>query len=130
MTIPLLDLFYAQQRNGKLMKSKLLLAATLFVTPLAAPAATNDLTALLQQGLFDEEATRDLTAAIADYQSLARQYDKDRQVAATAIYRLGECYRKLGQTNEAATQYRRLVHDFPEQTDLAQLSRQNLAGLG
>ncbi len=116
--------------NEKHMKSKLLLAATLFVTPLAASAATNDLTALLQQGLFDEEATRDLTAAIADYQSLARQYDKDRQVAATAIYRLGECYRKLGQTNEAATQYRRLVHDFPEQTDLAQLSRQNLAGLG
>ena len=116
--------------NEKLMKSKLLLAATLFVSPLAAPAATNDLTALLQQGMFDEEATRDLTAAIADYQSLARQYDKDRQVAATAIYRLGECYRKLGQTNEAATQYRRLVRDFPEQADLAQLSRQNLAGLG
>ena len=116
--------------DEKHMKSKLLLAATLFVSPLAATAATNDLTALLQQGMFDEEATRDLTAAIADYQSLARQYDKDRQVAATAIYRLGECYRKLGQTNDAATQYRRLVRDFPEQVDLAQLSRQNLAGLG
>ena len=130
MTIPRPKMVYARKRNEKRMNSKLLVAATLLVAPLAAPAATNDLTALLQQGMFDEEATRDLTAAIADYQSLARQYDKDRQVAATAIYRLGECYRKLGQTNEAAIQYRRLVRDFPEQADLAQLSRQNLAGLG
>ena len=54
-------------------------------------AATNNLTSLLQQGLFEEEANRNLDAAIASYQSLATQFDKDRQVAATAVIRLGEC---------------------------------------
>ena len=78
------------------MKTKLFFAAILLASTLFSPAATNDLSALLQQGLLDEEASHDLHAAIADYQSLAAQFDKDRQVAATAIYRLGECYRKLG----------------------------------
>ena len=97
---------------------------------LQLPAATNDLTSRLQQGLFDEEASRDLNAAIADYQALAAQFDQDRQIAATAIYRLGECYRKLGQTNDAVTQYQRLIREFADQKDLVTLSRQNLTGLG
>jgi ankyrin repeat protein len=110
------------------MKTKLgiiifLLAATL------AHAQTNNLTALLQQGLFEEQANRNLDAAIADYQSLARQFDKDRQLAATAVFRLGECYRMQGKTNEAALEYQRILRDFSDQTTLAALSRQNLAGL-
>jgi hypothetical protein len=69
------------------MKIKILLTALLLGSAPLLPAgtATNDLTSLLQQGLFDEEANRDLTAAIADYQSLATQFDRDRQVAATAF---------------------------------------------
>src|SRR5262249_37519935 len=72
--------------------------AALVLLPGAVPlfAATNDLTSALQKGLFEEEANRNLDAAIAAYQTLATQFDKDRQVAATAIFRLGECYRKLG----------------------------------
>lgn len=112
------------------MKIKFLFAALLLVATLRLPAATNDLTTRLQQGLFDEEANRDLNAAIADYQGLAAQFDQDRQVAATAIYRLGECYRKLGQTNDAVAQYQRLIREFADQKDLVTLSQQNLTGLG
>jgi tetratricopeptide (TPR) repeat protein len=108
----------------------ILLHSAFCILPLAAPAATNDLTSLLQQGLFEEQANRNLDAAISDYQSLAAQFDKDRQIAATAIFRLGECYRKLGNTNEAIAQYERIVREFPDQQTLATLSRQNLAGLG
>ena len=97
-------------------------------TPLLA--ATNDLTSLLQQGLFEEEANRNLDAAIANYQSLAAQCDKDRQIAVTAIFRLGECYRKLGKTNEAVVQYQRILRDFSDQQTLVTLSQQNLTGLG
>ena len=98
----------------------------------AAPlhAATNDLTSLLQQALFEEEANRNLDAAIPVYQSLVNQFDKDRQVAATAIFRLGECYRKLGRTNDAVVQYQRILSEFADQDTLATLSRQDLAGLG
>ena len=63
-------------------------------------AQTNDLSAALRQGLFEEEANRNLDAAISNYQALAAQFDRDRQIAATAIFRLGECYRKLGQTTK------------------------------
>jgi ankyrin repeat protein len=105
-----------------------MLAMTLALTA-TARAATNDLTGLLQQGLFEEEANRNLDAAISDYQSLASDFDKDRQLAATAIFRLGECYRKLGKTNEAVVQYQRIVKEFSDQPTLVNLSRQNLAGL-
>lgn len=112
------------------MKIKILLTLLLLASATAMPAATNDLTSLLQQGLLDEEANRDLTSAIADYQALASQFDRDRQIAATAVYRLGECYRKLGQTNDAVAAYQRLIKDFGDQQDLVTLSRQNLTGLG
>src|SRR5262249_52376113 len=57
-------------------------------------------------------------------------FDKDRQLAATAIFRLGECYRKLGKTNEAVVQYERIVREFGDQQTLVTLSEQNLTGLG
>ena len=85
----------------KIMKTKLCFLIVLLAAALAQ-AQTNDLTALLQQGLFEEQANRNLDAAIASYQSLAAQFDKDRQLAATAVFRMGECYRMQGKTNEAA----------------------------
>lgn len=111
------------------MKTKLGIGILLLAT-LMACAQTNNLTSLLQQGLFEEQANRNLDAAIADYQSLATQFDQDRKIAATAIFRLGECYRAQGKTNEAATKYQRILQDFSDQTRLVALSRQNLAGMG
>src|SRR5215469_10876452 len=112
------------------MKIKTCLVITISAFAALAHAATNDLTGLLQKGLFEEEANRNLDAAISNYQSLASDFDKDRQLAATAIFRLGECYRKLGRTNEAVAQYQRIVREFSDQQTLATLSQQNLAGLG
>jgi ankyrin repeat protein len=112
------------------MKKKLWIVLTLLAFTAIAHAATNDLTGLLQKGLFEEEANRNLDAAISNYQTLANAFDKDRQVAATAIFRLGECYRKLGRTNEAAAQYQRIVRDFNDQQTLVTLSQQNLVGMG
>ncbi|MEI9865107.1 MAG: tetratricopeptide repeat protein [Limisphaerales bacterium] len=108
----------------------LLLLCVFALIPCASHAATNDLTALLQKGLFEEQANQNLDAAIANYQTLARQFDKDRQLAATAVFRIGECYRMQGRTNEAAGQYQRILKDFSDQGTLATLSRQNLAGTG
>jgi ankyrin repeat protein len=111
------------------MKLKTWMLAMTVVFTAMARGATNDLTGLLQKGLFEEEANRDLSAAIANYQSLASDFDQDRQLAATAIFRLGECYRKLGKTNEAVIEYQRIIKEFSDQQTLATLSRQNLAGL-
>jgi LysM repeat protein len=105
--------------------SGLLLSAVTFVS-----AATNDLTTAIQRGLFEEEANQNLGAAIQAYQTVASQFDKDRKLAATAIFRLGECYRKQGNTSEAATQYERILREFSDQPTLVTLSRQSLAGIG
>src|SRR4051812_20833097 len=106
------------------MKTKIL-GGILLVAAVVAHAQTN-LTALLQQGLFEEQANRNLNAAISNYQSLAAQFDQNRQLAATAVFRLGECYRMQGRTNEAAAEYRRIINEFTAETALAELSRQNL----
>src|ERR1035437_2211022 len=111
------------------MKTKLCVLIFLLAAALA-PAQTNNLTALLQQGLFEEQANRNLDAAIEDYAALAKQFDKDRQLAATAVFRLGECYRAQGKTNEAAAQYQRILREFPDQTTLVTLSQQDLTGMG
>jgi ankyrin repeat protein len=114
------------------MKTKLTLTLTALwlAAGLFARAATNDLSSALQQGLFEEEANRNLPAAISAYEAVAKQFEKDRALAATAVFRLGECYRKQGQTNEAAAHYERILRDFADQQQLVTLSRQNLAGLG
>jgi cytohesin len=85
--------------------------------------------AALQRGLFEEEANRNFPAAIQAYQAVVEQFDKDRRLAATAIFRLGECYRKQGKTNEAVVQFERVLKDFSEQEAMVALSRQNLAAM-
>jgi ankyrin repeat protein len=104
--------------------------SALLIAVSSLTAATNDMTAELQKGLFEEEANHNLEAAIKAYQSVISQYDKDRRLAATAIFRLAESYRKQGKTNEAVAQYQRVLREFSEQTTLTTLSSQNLAGLG
>lgn len=110
------------------MKTKLTLLLVVLL-PLAARAA-EDLTTALQKGLFEEEANQNLPAAIKAYESLLAASDEQRKLAATALFRLGECYRKLGKTNDAVAQYQRLLRDYADQGTLVTLSRQNLTGLG
>jgi ankyrin repeat protein len=107
-----------------------ILTIGLFAAATTALAATNDLTEMLQQGLFEEEANRNLDAAISNYQSLIGQFDRNRQLAATAVFRLGECYRKLGRTHEAIAEYQRIVSEFPDEPSLLSLSESNLMALG
>jgi ankyrin repeat protein len=95
-----------------------------------AHAATNDPTMALQKGLFEEEANHDFNAAIAAYQDVIKQFDQNRKLAATAVFRLGECYRKQGHTNEADVQYERIVREFADQSALVALSRSYLAASG
>ncbi len=118
-----------QSGISKNMKIKLCIAIMMLLGALA-PAQTNNLNSLLEQGLLEEQANRNLDAAITDYKELATEFDNDRQLAATAVFRLGECYRTQGKTNEAAVEYHRVLRDFSDQTTLAILSRENLTGMG
>src|SRR5216684_3729512 len=105
------------------------LAALLLGLAQPSPAA-DTLSETLQKGLFEEEANHNLDAAIKAYQSVLDQTEEQRKLAGTAVFRLGECYRKLGRTNDAAAQYERILREFSDQSTLADLSRQSLTGLG
>ena len=112
------------------MKIKTFLVLSILLTCLArsAPGADN-LTNVLQNALFEEEANHNLSAAVQAYQTIIARSDEQRKLAATAMFRLAECYSKLGQTNDANAQYRRVLRDFSDQTSLVDLSRMNLGGV-
>lgn len=97
---------------------------------LAVGQAAEGMIQLLQKGLFEEEANHNLAEAIQAYQAVVSQAEEPRKIMATAIFRLGECYRKQGQTNLAALQYQRILSDFQDHTNLTRLSRRQLAALG
>ncbi len=114
------------------MKLKMLvcLSVVTLTALIRAPAAEDVLNETLRRGLFEEEANHELNAAIKAYQSLIRQSDEQKKVVATAVFRLGECYRKLGRTNDAVAQYERVRREYSDQATLVRLSEQNLTNLG
>lgn len=97
---------------------------------LARGAEPARLEQVFQEALMAEEARQDLATAIKGYESVVKAMDEQRRFAATAVFRLGECYRKLGRTNEAVAQYRQLLANYPGEKALADLSVQNLRALG
>jgi len=112
---------------GDVMKTfTLMLSFVLWLAALHSRAA-DSATESFQKGLFEEEANHNFDAAIKAYQSVISQFDDQRKIAATAVFRLAECYRKLGKTNEAKAQYTRVLREFSDQTELAQLSRSSVA---
>lgn len=93
-------------------------------------SAVDRLTEKLQQGLFEEEANHDLPAAIKAYESVVQQADQQRKIVATALFRLAECYRKSGQTNEGNACYARVIREFSDQEQLVSLSKSLLGPAG
>ena len=94
--------------------------------PQFAFSASNELATALQKGLFEEEANHNYPAAIAAYQSAIAQFDDARDLAATAVFRLGDVYSKLGKTNDANAQYQRILREFPDQSVFTSLSQSYL----
>lgn len=97
---------------------------------LQAIGNSDPVTELFQKGLIQEETQRDLSAAIQTYEEVLKRIDSQRRVAATTLFRLGESYRKLQRTNDAVRLFNRLIREFPEETTLVDLGRQNLVSLG
>ena len=76
--------------------------------------------------MLEEEADEDIQTAIKSYRAAVAQFDQQRPAIANAIFRLGECYRKLGRIPEAKTQVARILREFPDQKRLAELSQKQL----
>jgi tetratricopeptide (TPR) repeat protein len=94
------------------------------ILAMATVAAAQDRMAEnLRKGVVEEESKHNLNAAIQDYQAALSQFDEARQTAATALFRIAECYRKLGKDDQAMAAYKRVAQEFADQTKLAEQSR-------
>lgn len=78
--------------------------------------AADPVRSALERGLFAEESDGDLESASKAYLEAVRAQAETREMGATALYRLGEVYRKLGRTADARQMFERLAREFPEQT--------------
>lgn len=84
---------------------------------------------IFRRGLMEEEFNQNPAAAAQAYREVIAALDAQRKMAATAVFRLGECYRKQGQTNEAVAQFERVTRDFSDQSQLVELAQQRVAEL-
>jgi tetratricopeptide (TPR) repeat protein len=105
-----------------------LLTVAMLVGAAALAGAQDRLADQLKKGIVQEEASQNPEKAIQAYKAVVAQFDEERKVAATALYRLGECYRKAGMRAEAQAAYQRVVREFSDQAALADPSRRQLMG--
>jgi len=103
-----------------------LLTVAMIVGAAALAGAQGRPAELLNKAVVQEETGQSPEKAIQAYRAVVAQYDEDRKVAATALYRLAECYRKAGLRTEAQAAYQRVVREFSDQTALADPSRRQL----
>ncbi len=106
-------------------------AAALWLLPVpAATAQTQDKAEVALKAAMDKEIVDgDLKAAIEQYNKILAQKSTPRPVAARALYQLGQCQEKLGQT-EARKAYERLVKDYGDQAEMVARARVRLAAMG
>lgn len=83
-----------------------------------------------RDALYAEEVKGDTEAALKAYQEVAAKFEQQRDMAATALFRQGECLRKLGRKDEAAAMYRKVLAQYSDRERLAKQSRENLTALG
>jgi|GEM_PF-560384 len=79
----------------------------------------------VERGLAAEESGKDLAGATKAYTDAVASADARRATHATALFRLAEVQRRQGRTNEATELYRRLLVEFPDQSEMVAVARQH-----
>lgn len=111
------------------MKSIRILAAVLMAVVLGASLTlAQSGYDLFQKGLVKERAEGNLQAAIQIYAHIVKEFPNNRELAAKALVEMGDCYEKLGKSG-AEKAYRRVLHDYADQSTEANEARARLAAL-
>ena len=97
---------------------KLLLGLVTTLPFAASLRAAESVQDAFRRGLLAEETTRDLKAAAEAYSDAVRLSVDQRAIEATALFRLAECQKKLGNFSEATATLLRLAREYPEQREL------------
>ena len=83
---------------------------------------------LFQKALLKERTEGNPAEAIRLYERVVKEHSRDRQLAAEALFRIGECHQALGNA-EARRAFERLLRDFGDQTEVVAKARTKLAAL-
>jgi tetratricopeptide (TPR) repeat protein len=79
-----------------------------------------------QKGLMKEEGEGALLEAINIYNVVAEDESAERSLRAKAMLHIGLCYEKLGR-QEANNAYRKIIKQFPEQTETVKVATEKLS---
>lgn len=82
--------------------------------PLRAAVPTQD---LYKEAQLQENTARDPEAAISLYEEFLKQPGTDRALQANAYLHLGLCHSKLGHTDLAKSDWKKIVQDYSDQSD-------------
>ena len=80
---------------------------------------------LFEKAKFTMETKGDLNGAINLFNDIIKKYPKEREYAAKSQLYIGLCYEKLG-VREAQKAYRKVVDNYPEQTEAVKLANEKL----
>ena len=119
-----------EHEKGETMKTRMIgmgiLALVMILT--SEGALQQNAEQLYQAGLYQEEVAGDLAKAIAIYEDILKQFPGEREVAAKAQLHLGFCYEKSG-LKQAQEAYRKVVENYPEQSEAVKAAQAKLAAL-
>lgn len=108
------------------------LISLIFLTA-APPARAESVSALLEKAIYSEETAGNLDEAIKLYKQIVAEAKANRPAVAQAMFRLGACQMKKGQTADAVATLNALIAHYPDQKELVakalkqiQASRQNM----
>jgi Tol biopolymer transport system component len=79
-----------------------------------------------QKGLMKEEGEGSLLEAIEVYNEVAEDESAERSLRANALLQIGLCYEKLGR-QEANNAYRKIINQFPDQTETVRVANEKLS---
>jgi len=113
------------------MKNKRFLFLIAFLTVLITVTGFQDspqYKILFEKAKFTMETKGDLDGAIDLFNEIIKKYPKEREYAAQSQLYIGLCYEKLG-VKEAQKAYRKVVDNYPEQTEAVKLANEKLSFL-
>ncbi len=94
--------------------TKFAVASVLAACLLPAPGLAQTASQLLEKGIYAQETSGDLDAAIQIYRQITGSAFGQRDIAAQAQYRLAEALIKKGDLSAAATEFQKLARDYSD----------------
>ena len=112
--------------KSRLIALMLILLTVAFGSAALADQATSD---LLEKGVFAQETSGDLDAALKAYGRIIDQAEENRPFVARALYHMGECYLKKGDKAKALDMFQKVAARYADQTDAVAKARERIHGL-